>query len=291
MNKISIIIVNKNDRGVSDTLSTLIKIKDTIPYEIIVVDASSGELDDIRKKFPAVRWFDFIQPKDRKRTIPDQRNYGIEKSTGNIIVFIDANCIPSNGWLMKLVYPITNDGEKIVAGSYGSKDSNTIHDYDNERRSGKKYLSECPTMNAAFSREVFDKIGMFDCTIAAEDIDLCWRATDSGYRIRYVSEARITHEWGDTSEEIVRAFRYGKGRPQLYKKNPGHCKNILKNENVVLIYPIYILGLPVTILFWPYPLLILIPVIKNITHSPIKKVSYQLVYAVGLLSGLLGLYT
>jgi glycosyltransferase involved in cell wall biosynthesis len=156
---ISIIIVNKNDRGIAETLTALLKIINPIPYEIIVVDASDHKLDDIKKNFPKITWYDFKRPKGKKRTIPEQRNYGIDKAHGDVIVFIDASCIPSTNWLANLTSPIINEGEQIVAGSYSSTGTRTIHDDENDRRNGEKYLLECPTINMAFKKDVYSTLG------------------------------------------------------------------------------------------------------------------------------------
>lgn len=45
-------------------------------------------------------------------------------------------------------------------------------------------------------RSAFDDVGGFDETewMYAEDLDLCWRLTESGWRIRYAAEARVNHQ-------------------------------------------------------------------------------------------------
>lgn len=286
--RISIIVINKDDRGISDTLTALLKITSPLPFEIIVVDASDYRLDDIKKLFPSISWHDFIRSDVRKRSIPKQRNFGIKHSTGDIVVFIDSNCIPSQNWLNDLTSPIINEGEMIVAGGVRSKTTNTVHDNESEGRTGKKYLTECPTINLAFTRDVFKTLGAFDENFDyGSDVDFSWRANFAGFKIRYAPTAQITHDWGTQADELKRAYRYGRGRARLYIKHPNNWDNLFKNEITVIIYPLYILGLPLTILFWPYPLLILVPLFKNINDWPLKKVSYQLVYAVGVLRGLI----
>jgi GT2 family glycosyltransferase len=286
--KISIITVNKDDPGIAETLTKLLKINSSVPYEIIVVDASARKLDYIKNEFKSVQWYDFKQQEGKKRTIAKQRNYGIKHSKGDIIVFIDANCVPSTNWLINLTSPIINEGEKIVAGSYKSKNGNTIRDYESNRRSREKYVSECPTMNVAFSKEIFDVIGLFDEQFdIGEDVDLCWRATDGGYKIRYAPTAKITHDWGSQAEDLKRAYRYGRGRARLYLKHHNKLGQLFKNDIVVIIYPLYILGLPLTFFFLPYPLFILVPIVKNWNNYPIQKVSHQLVYSIGTFRGLI----
>jgi len=287
---LSIVIINKNDRGITETLSALIKIDSPIPYEIIVIDASAGKLDDIKRKYSSVNWYDFKPLHYKKRTIPEQRNLGVEKSKGEIIVFIDANCVPTSHWLRNLVSPILISEEHIVAGGTVSKYKATLHDRKAKRQVGNLYINECATINLAFSKDVYSIVGKFDEDLTgAEDLDFSWRAVDAGYRIRYIPEAKVTHDWGGTKDEIIRAYRYGATRVMVYKKHLNHLKKIFKEDFVVVIYPIYLLGLPITILFWPYPLLILIPILKNTNQRPLKTVGYNIVFAVGILRELIRL--
>ena len=56
--------------------------------EILVVDASEGNLYDIKKESPSVRWIYFHNKKNKKIKTPGQRNLGLKKAKGNIITFI-----------------------------------------------------------------------------------------------------------------------------------------------------------------------------------------------------------
>jgi cellulose synthase/poly-beta-1,6-N-acetylglucosamine synthase-like glycosyltransferase len=289
VNKISIIIVNKNDRGIVDTLLALTKITVPRPYEIIVVDASAGKLDDIKNKFNhSVKWYDFKQPNTRKRTIPSQRNYGIKHSTGNIIVFIDANCIPSRNWLKNLTDPIVNHGEEIVAGGIFSKTNDTLHDRDSRRLSKHKYIQECATMNVAFSRGALFNVGLFNEQMnVAEDIELSRRMIREGYKIRYILNAKVFHDWGNNVDEFKRAYRYGYGRAKFYKKHPDNWTNLFKNDIGAIIYPCYLLGLPTVFYFWPYILLVLIPIFVYIGDHTIKRLIFKFIFAAGVIKGVI----
>lgn len=280
---ISIIIIVKNDRGIEDTLKKLIKILKPEKNEILVIDASEGKLDYIKNKFPKVRWIYFHNKTDKKITIPEQRNLGIKKAKGNIIVFIDANCIPQKNWIINLIRPLIEEKENVVAGLVKSISKKSIHD-QTWIKIKSKYLSECGAANLAFNKNIIKKIGYFDENFeAGEDIDFTWRIINKGYKIRYNKNAIVYHDWGNLKQEVKRAFGYGQARLRLYKKYPNKWKNLFGCDLNVITYPTYILLLPITFFWSYYPLFILIPLVKNIKRNPIKIVFLNLIYGLGVL--------
>ena len=57
---ISIIIIVKNDRRIENTLKKLFKIPKPEKTEILVIDASEGNLDDVKNIFPSARFQFFL---------------------------------------------------------------------------------------------------------------------------------------------------------------------------------------------------------------------------------------
>ncbi len=281
--KISIVIINKNDRGISDTLTTLSAIKTSFSYEIVVVDGSGGKLDDIKKTFPTVKWIQYNNLKKNKITIPEQRNVGVLAASGDIIVFTDASCVPHKGWLEHLVEPIINENESIVAGATLSRGKPTLHDQSQEVNKNNQYIDECPTINLAFTRKLYDRVGGFDERFDyGSDIDFSWRVIDAGYRVRYQPKAIVSHDWGSIKHELKRSYYYGRARARLYLKHK-RVRYLVRHETVRIIYLIFILGLPITFWWYWYPALILIPLTKNYNKKPLHTVIDHLVYAVAVL--------
>jgi glycosyltransferase involved in cell wall biosynthesis len=281
--KVSIVIINKNDRGVADTLRTIAGLPCPVPCETLVVDASGGKLDDIYRQFPAVRQIPFVSTSKKHITIPEQRNTGVRAAKGKIIVFTDANCIPDHDWLEQLLHPILNGGEAIVAGKALSKGTHTIHDIVADTNKDKKYIYECPTINLAFTKELYDRVGPFDEGLKyGSDVDFSWRVQDAGYKVRYNPQAIIRHDWGSFKQELKRSFRYGEARARLYRKHTHRIKYLFTRDITALVYPVYLGLLPVTIIFPWYPLVILIPLLRNWRVHPHKVVLDHLVYAVGV---------
>lgn len=283
-NKISIIIIVKNDRGIADTLAHLVTQEKPASTEILVIDASLPDtLKDIRDTYPMIKWFQFHPRILNKSSIPEQRNYGIRQANGDIIVFIDANCVPADDWLTKLTAPIIGGEENITAGPFGSVDVSkrvvSVGETPHE------YVTCSGTGNLAFRKSVWEKVGGFDENfLYGSDVDYTWRCVDKGYRIRFVNDAPVTHDWGTFREDIVRYFKYGKARADLLMKHPQRAtKQLFGESSLILVYTVWILGLPLMLVFPWYPLILLILIIKNIRNNPIKTVILNLTYTLGFL--------
>jgi cellulose synthase/poly-beta-1,6-N-acetylglucosamine synthase-like glycosyltransferase/dienelactone hydrolase len=257
---ISVVIVNKDDRLLSDTLRMLEPFVGNTIVEVVVVDASNGALDDIRVANEWARWIDFVQPPGIRTTIPHQRNIGVRAAEGDVIVFTDSGCLPEDGWLEKLLSPILTEGEDVSCGPAKAIGKSI---YSGERFRGvrdAKYVPAATTINIAFRREAYEAVGGFDESFgAAEDIDYTWRLTDHGYRLRWVPDAVVLHDWGTPKRQLRRSFFYGKGMCRLLKKHPHRIGDAAKQNSAPFVYPLFLLGLPLTLKCRWYPLLLLWP--------------------------------
>ncbi len=290
---ISVVIISKDEPALDATLTLLreqvAELKE--PSEILVIDASDGRLDDIRKQHEsAVRWIQFERPPGAGVTIPHQRNVGVRSAVGEIIVFTDCGCYPERGWLARLTAPLLRD-ERVTAGRILTAGGGTgIYDGAETWQSAHSesdYVRECPTGNIAFHREAFDAIGGFDESFAfGSDIDFSWRLVDAGYRIRLVPDAVIRHDWGTGRRQLKRSFVYGKGRMRLYLKHKQRRKRVLRDDPMLVVYPVFLLGLPLTLVFPLYPLLLLIPAWRNRSHGAVRVLIDHLIYGAGALAEL-----
>lgn len=282
IHKISIIIIVKNDRGIANTLDAIATQEKPIATEVLVIDASHPDgLKDIREVHTEVIWHQFSPKIPNKSSIPEQRNYGIRHADGDIIVFIDANCVPVAGWLKKLTAPIINGEENITAGPFG--DVNTSSRVITEESKPHEYLTCSGTGNLAFKRSVWEKVQGFDENfLYGSDIDFTWRCVDAGFKIRSVTDAGVSHDWGTMDEYFRRSFKYGKARADLLIKHPHRVRVQLMGEGkFIVVYTIWLLGLPLTFFWRWYPLTIVVLILKNILHSPFKTVINNLTYTLG----------
>ena len=286
---ISVVIISKDEAELDETLTDVEAEVASLAEsaEIIVVDASSGRLDYIRQRHAATtRWLDFRQPAGVRISIPHQRNLGVREARGDIIVFIDAGCRPSEKWLMHLVAPLLEEAERAVTGIFEDAGGKGRYELDAEELKNV-YVRECPTLNLAFRRAAFDAVGGFDESFEyGSDVDFSWRLNDIGYRILRVPDAVVRLDWGTPRRQRRRSFLYGKARARLYRKHKARRKSVLRDDPIVVIYPLFLLGLPLTVVFPLYPLLLLIPAWRNRSHGVIQVLSDHLWFGAGALAEL-----
>ena len=63
---------------------------------------------------------------------------------------------------------------------------------------------------------------------------------------------------------------YGKARARLYRKHRSRRRDVLRNDPMVVVYPLFLIGLPLTLIFPLYLLLLLIPAWRNRSHGIIR---------------------
>jgi cellulose synthase/poly-beta-1,6-N-acetylglucosamine synthase-like glycosyltransferase len=286
---ISIIIISKDEPELDGTLTHVARHAKSLsePAEVLVVDASDGRLDHIRERHQdEVQWLRFDRSPGVGVSIPHQRNAGVRMASGEIIVFTDSGCEPREGWLARLVAPLYG-GENITTGlTVAAGERPGLYD---QPRGGHaaRYLKECATINLAFRRDVLDAVGGFDESFAyGSDVDFSWRLIDAGYRILSVPDSVVVHDWGDWRRQARRSYAYGKARARLYRKHPTRRRRVLRDDPVVVVYPLFLLGLPLTLVFPVYPLLLLIPAWRNRSLGPVRVVANHLICGGGVLAEL-----
>ena len=287
---ISVVIISKDEASLDDTLSEVAGQADAFTElcEIVVVDASGGRLDHIRRRHEqTVRWVPFKQPPGVHVSIPHQRNAGVRAALGEIIAFTDAGCWPEQGWLRHLIAPLREE-ESVTAGMALARKGDGLYYRPEQEATLPRYLPAAGTGNLAFRREAFDAVDGFDEEFAyGSDTDFCWRLTDAGYRIRCVPEAVIRHDFGTWRRQLRRSYVYGKARGRLYRKHRSRLRHVLRDDPVVVVYPLFLLGLPLTLVFPFYPLLLLIPAWRNRSHGAIRALVDHLSFGAGVLAELI----
>lgn len=219
MIKLSVVITTYNEeRNIRDLMDSLI-IQDAI-YEIIVVDSESTDRTrEILSEYEQL-FGDKVHVYVKRSSRGEGRNYGVEKSSGDYVAFIDADCIANPFWAKKLIED-AKKGHKIVAGRVINIGYRPFEDLERVELYVRGYDVTYPSNNLMYEKELFLSLGGFDPWFAtAEDIDLNYRAVKSGAEIFYDPEAIVYHRTRDSIMAFLKqAFWNGFGRKQLTLKH------------------------------------------------------------------------
>jgi hypothetical protein len=63
---------------------------------------------------------------------------------------------------------------------------------------------------------------------------------------------------------------------------------VLRDDPIAVVYPLFLLGLPLALIFPPYPLLLLVPAWRNRSHGIVRVLTDHLWFGAGVLAELVG---
>jgi len=242
-----IIPVRNRPNEIYDCLTSLAKL-DYPPekLEIIVIDdASDDSTPEVVSGFPVK----LIKNSDRMQA-SYSRNLAAKEAKGEILAFLDSDCMADPLWLKELVPAFIDEANGVVGGKVDSWfDKRSLDRYEKvssslnmgERSKSSKedgnffYL---PTCNLLVKKDIFLMLGGFNIKMTlGEDVDFCWRLKNRGFEIEYRPVGIIFHKHRNkTGAFFVRRFQYGTSEPFLNKKHPDRHKEMFY--------------LPLTILLW-----------------------------------------
>lgn len=198
---ISVILPSYNSQTtIAPVLTALKKQTFSEPYEIILVDSSEDETPNIvRTQFPDITYIHLKQKTDPGTA----RNMGLQKSSGDLILFIDSDCVAEPDWIEKMVQKHRTTNHAAIGGGVvnGNDPKNEIAwaGYMAEFREfipeqGEKEVHHIPTCNISYKREYLEKLGGFNPNYyPQEDLDFNYRLTQSGATILFNPQARVHH--------------------------------------------------------------------------------------------------
>jgi glycosyltransferase involved in cell wall biosynthesis len=223
---VSVIVPARNaEETVGECLASLMRLDyDPGRREILVIDnGSSDRTVEIVREYPVCCLF------ESRRGPSAARNRGVQASRGEIVAFTDADCVVTTGWLRALVRGFERPEVWAVAGEIVAYPPRTPAERYVARRKARwqepALRATRPfavTSNAAFRRETFDRLGLFDPRlIKAQDKDFGWRFLGAGDpELAYSSEALVLHHHRPTAWKLFTQHAgWGYGAALLHRKH------------------------------------------------------------------------
>jgi len=168
------------------------------------------------------------------------RNLGARHANGEILAFIDSDCLADPLWLRELTPAFRDASLGAVGGLVDSYyETKQLDNYEKVksslsistrfiRSSRKEHFFYVPACNFLVRRELFLGLGGFQESLhVGEDVDFCWRLQDSGKILEYRPEGKIFHKHRNQLIPFcTRRFDYGTSEPKLQQLHPGRVKQL-----------------------------------------------------------------
>lgn len=188
-------------------------------YEIIAVCDYS--IAPLRQEFPDVT---FLHLNDS--SISRKRNAGVRIAKGDIIAFIDDDCLPAEDWLASGLDYCTQHGEASAlegrtSVERGERSFPALREYARLETFGMR------TNNLFCRKEAFINVGGFDerFTLQREDLDFCFTMLDNNYTIHRCDRCNVVHRLRPSEPwDLLKNCRNRRFDPLLYKKHPSRYR-------------------------------------------------------------------
>ena len=231
--------------------------------EVIVVDDGSHDatgklVETLQAEFPFVLRYVY----QAAAGVAAARNRGYHTAKGEVIVFVDDDCLFEPGWLLHLVSGLMQPQVGAVGGpdrelgqaSFLARCIDwTVTSFvgTGNVRGGRRFrvARYYPrSFNMAARRQALDKVGGFDLTLPyGEDIDLSYRIRKAGYALACVPAAAVWHHRRASLPSFMRQiFIRGATRMELVRRHRG------------LLEPAYLV---------PAAIVVLIPLLLGLSWS------------------------
>lgn len=164
------------------------------------------------------------------------RNTGIAAATTDFVAFLDSDVVPRTGWLEAMLGHFSDPAVAMVAPRIVALEpqGGVLARYEHARSSldlGRKEgpvraggaVSYVPSAAMLVRRRTLDECGGFDEAMhVAEDVDLCWRLHEAGWRLRYEPISHVAHDHRVSFRKwFGRKVFYGTGAAPLASRHEG----------------------------------------------------------------------
>lgn len=177
-------------------------------FEIIVADNGTPEADAVRNATGAARLVIA-----QERGAGPARNAGAAAAQGEILAFIDSDCVPQPQWLAEGVaalsrFDFAGGRVTVLVGDPHSMTAveafEKVFAFDNESYVTKKGFTG--SGNLFCPRALFEKVGGFRVGVS-EDVEWSHRATAAGFRLGFAAKAAVGHPARRSWPELVAKWR------------------------------------------------------------------------------------
>ncbi len=231
--RVSVVVASYNGGATLKACLQSLELLNYPNFEVILVDdGSTDTTPQIVALFPGVRNIRH----ERNEGLSAARNTGIYAATGDIIAFTDSDCRADEDWLHYLVGDLLNSRFAGIGGH------NLLPPDDSPAAAAvmvspggpahvmltDRLAEHIPGCNMAFYKWALLEIGGFDPVYrkAGDDVDVCWRLQQRGYRIGFSPGGFVWHYRRNTlAAYLKQQAGYGEAEAMLERRHPENFNN------------------------------------------------------------------
>jgi glycosyltransferase involved in cell wall biosynthesis len=233
-----IVPVYNRPAEVKDLCESLLQQADK-DFELIIVEDGSTVVckDIVDEAIAGGLRASYFYKENEGRSIA--RNYGIERSHGRWLIFVDSDCVIPPQYIATLSKELKNSSLDCFGGPDGAhhsfSDTQKAINYSMTSfmttggiRGGKVQLEKFVprTFNMGFTREVYGRVGGFR-EMFSEDIDMSTRIRQAGFSIGLILAAYVWHKRRvDLRKFFRQVYVFGMSRITLALLYPGSLKAV-----------------------------------------------------------------
>ncbi len=205
-------------------------------FEVIVID--DGSCDQTQKLVSAFPCLLLRNEKNMGQAYC--RNLGAARARGEMLAFLDSDCVADPGWLRELVPCFLWEKVGAVGGYVGGYFCRTGLDRYEQKfsllnlgeyiqwASDDKLTLYVPTCNMLVRKKAFFETGGIRTSLRlGEDVDFCWRMRETGWHLLYVPAGKVRHKHRRTLGSMLRRrLDYGFSEGMLYSLHPQKRKTV-----------------------------------------------------------------
>lgn len=220
--------------------------------EILVIDdGSSDNTAQIAKRYSGVRVIT-----QRNAGPATARNRGAGEARGDIILFTDDDCVAMPDWLEAMLAPFEDPDVVGAKGVYRTRQKSLAArfvqiEYEDRYHlmAGFPYIDFVDTYSAAFRREQFLEMTGYDTSFpvaCAEDIELSYRMSARGWKMKFAPQAVVYHTHPDTLwRYLKKKYKFAFWRVLAVRKNPSKG---VKDSHTPQVMKLQLLFIPALLL-------------------------------------------
>lgn len=180
------------------------------------------------------------------------RNRGAMESGGKVLLFTDDDCVVAPGWLQSMLDSFKDAAVVGAKGVYRTCQKSLIArfvqiEYEDRYRlmRGADSIDFIDTYSAAFRRERFFETNGYDTSFpvaCAEDIELSYRMSNAGWKMKFAPEAIVYHTHpGTLRAYVAKKYKFAYWRVMVLRK---HSRKGIKDSHTPQLMKLQLLFAP-----------------------------------------------